>query len=59
MGGASHSAMRIENSRAVFERVVSLNFAGDLASIRSDPGSWDLSDFIGIDLLLRGAASWF
>jgi hypothetical protein len=43
MGGVSRSEMRIENSRAVFAGVVSLDFGGGFASVRSSPGSWDLS----------------
>jgi hypothetical protein len=54
MGGVSHSGMRIENGRAVFAGVVSLDFGGGFASVRSNPGSWDLSAFIGVEALLRG-----
>jgi len=54
MGGVSNSAMRIENGRAVFAGVVSLDFGGGFASVRSNPGSWDLIAFTGIEALLRG-----
>jgi NADH dehydrogenase [ubiquinone] 1 alpha subcomplex assembly factor 1 len=54
MGGVSQSEMRIENGRAVFTGVVSLDFGGGFASVRSNPGSWDLSAFTGIEALLRG-----
>ena len=54
MGGVSHSKMRIENGRAVFAGVVSLDFGGGFASVRSDPGFLDLSGFTGIETLLRG-----
>jgi NADH dehydrogenase [ubiquinone] 1 alpha subcomplex assembly factor 1 len=54
MGGVSHSEMRIENGRAVFAGVVSLDFGGGFSSVRSSPGSWDLSAFTGIKALLRG-----
>lgn len=54
MGGVSHSEMRIENGRAVFAGVVSLDFGGGFASVRSSPGSWELSAFTGIEALLRG-----
>jgi NADH dehydrogenase [ubiquinone] 1 alpha subcomplex assembly factor 1 len=54
MGGVSHSEMRIENGRAVFTGVVSLDFGGGFASVRSNPGSLDLSAFTGIEALLRG-----
>jgi NADH dehydrogenase [ubiquinone] 1 alpha subcomplex assembly factor 1 len=54
MGGVSNSAMRIEKGRAVFAGVVSLDFGGGFASVRSNPGSWDLSDFTGIEVLLCG-----
>jgi NADH dehydrogenase [ubiquinone] 1 alpha subcomplex assembly factor 1 len=54
MGGVSHSEMRIENGRAVFAGVVSLDFGGGFASVRSNPGSLDLSAFAGIEVLLRG-----
>ena len=54
MGGVSHSEMRIENGRAVFAGVVSLDFGGGFASVRSNPGAWDLSAFTGIEALLRG-----
>jgi NADH dehydrogenase [ubiquinone] 1 alpha subcomplex assembly factor 1 len=54
MGGVSHSEMRIENGRAVFAGVVSLDFGGGFASVRSNPGSWDLNAFTGIEALLRG-----
>ena len=41
MGGVSHSEMRIEDGRAVFAGVVSLDFGGGFASVRShpDPGT--------------------
>jgi NADH dehydrogenase [ubiquinone] 1 alpha subcomplex assembly factor 1 len=54
MGGVSNSAMRIENGRAVFAGVVSLDFGGGFASVRSNPGSLDLSAFAGIEASLRG-----
>ena len=54
MGGVSYSEMRIENGRAVFAGVVSLDFGGGFASVRSSPGSWDLSARAGIELLLYG-----
>jgi NADH dehydrogenase [ubiquinone] 1 alpha subcomplex assembly factor 1 len=54
MGGVSRSEMRIENGRAVFAGVVSLDFGGGFASVRSSPGSLDLSAFTGIEALLRG-----
>ena len=54
MGGVSHGGMRIENGRAVFAGVVSLDFGGGFASVRSNPGSWDLSTFTGIEARLRG-----
>jgi NADH dehydrogenase [ubiquinone] 1 alpha subcomplex assembly factor 1 len=53
MGGVSHSEMRIESGRAVFAGVVSLEFGGGFASVRSNPGSWDLRTFTGIEALLR------
>jgi NADH dehydrogenase [ubiquinone] 1 alpha subcomplex assembly factor 1 len=54
MGGVSHSEMRIENGRAVFAGVVSHDFGGGFASVRSNPESMDLSAFTGIEALLRG-----
>ena len=54
MGGVSNSAMRIDNGRAVFAGVVSLDFGGGFASVRSNPGSWDLSAFTGIEARLCG-----
>jgi NADH dehydrogenase [ubiquinone] 1 alpha subcomplex assembly factor 1 len=54
MGGVSHSEMRIENGWTVFAGVVSLDFGGGFASVRSNPGSWDLSAFTGIEVFLRG-----
>jgi NADH dehydrogenase [ubiquinone] 1 alpha subcomplex assembly factor 1 len=54
MGGVSQSEMRIENGRAVFAGVVSLDFGGGFASVRSNPGALDLSAFTGIEALLRG-----
>jgi NADH dehydrogenase [ubiquinone] 1 alpha subcomplex assembly factor 1 len=54
MGGVSNSAMRIENGRAAFAGVVSLDFGGGFASVRSNPGSWDLSAFTGVGVFLRG-----
>jgi NADH dehydrogenase [ubiquinone] 1 alpha subcomplex assembly factor 1 len=52
MGGVSNSAMRIETGRAIFAGVVSLDFGGGFASVRSNPGSWDLSAFTGIEARL-------
>jgi hypothetical protein len=40
MGGVSNSAMRIENGRAVFAALVSLDFGGGFASVRSNAGLW-------------------
>jgi NADH dehydrogenase [ubiquinone] 1 alpha subcomplex assembly factor 1 len=54
MGGISHSSMRIENGRAVFAGVVSLEQGGGFASVRSAPGPWDLSRFGGIEMVVRG-----
>jgi monofunctional biosynthetic peptidoglycan transglycosylase len=54
MGGVSRSTVRIENGRAVFTGVVSLEHGGGFASVRSQPGLCDLSDYTGIELTLRG-----
>jgi NADH dehydrogenase [ubiquinone] 1 alpha subcomplex assembly factor 1 len=54
MGGVSHSAMRMENGRAVFTGVVSLDHGGGFASVRSHPTLWDLRDYTGIELTLQG-----
>jgi monofunctional biosynthetic peptidoglycan transglycosylase len=54
MGGVSNSAMRMENGRAVFAGVVALDHGGGFASVRSEPGHWDLSKYEGIELTLRG-----
>jgi hypothetical protein len=54
MGGVSHSAMGIENCRAVFAGAVSLDHGGGFASVRSQPGLWDLSEYGGIILTFRG-----
>jgi monofunctional biosynthetic peptidoglycan transglycosylase len=54
MGGVSRSTMRMENSRAVFTGVVSLDHGGGFASVRSHPALWDLGDYTGIELTLRG-----
>ncbi len=54
MGGVSRSAMRVENERAVFEGTVSLESGGGFASVRSAPGSWDLSACEGIQVTFRG-----
>ncbi len=54
MGGVSHSTMRMENGRAVFTGVVSLDHGGGFASVRSHPALWDLRDYTGIELTLLG-----
>ncbi len=54
MGGVSRSEMRIENGRAIFAGMVSLDFGGGFASVRSSPGSWDIGTCTGIEALLHG-----
>ena len=54
MGGVSRSSMRMEEGSAVFSGVVSLDHGGGFASVRSQPSLWDLGDYIGIELTLRG-----
>jgi NADH dehydrogenase [ubiquinone] 1 alpha subcomplex assembly factor 1 len=54
MGGVSHSTMHLENGRAVFAGVVSLDHGGGFASVRSHPALWDLRNYTGIELTLRG-----
>ncbi len=54
MGGVSRSTMRVENGRAVFTGVVSLDHGGGFASVRSHSALWDLRDYTGIELTLRG-----
>ncbi len=54
MGGVSRSTMRMENGRAVFAGVVSLDHGGGFASVRSHPALWALSDYTGIELTFRG-----
>ena len=54
MGGLSHSGMRIENGRAIFEGMVSLEHGGGFASVRSRPSHWDLKAYAGIEVTLRG-----
>ena len=54
MGGVSHSAMQMENGCAVFAGVISLDHGGGFASVRSQPGLWNLSKYEGIELTLRG-----
>ena len=54
MGGVSQSRMLIGNGRAIFTGDVSLDFGGGFASVRSDPGFWNLSAFKAIFLELRG-----
>jgi len=54
MGGVSHSKMHIENGRAVFAGEVSFDFGGGFASVRSEPGFWNLGAFTGITLEVRG-----
>lgn len=54
MGGVSRGEMRLEEGRAVFSGVVALDYGGGFASVRSSPGSWDLSGLAGIELSLRG-----
>src|SRR5512139_1409875 len=54
MGGVSRSTMRMENGRAVFTGVVSLDHGGGFASVRSHPALRDLGDYTGIELTLQG-----
>ncbi len=54
MCGVPCGTMRMENNRAVFTGVVSLDHGGGFASVRSHPALWDLSDYTGIELTLRG-----
>ena len=54
MGGVSSSEMLIENDVAVFRGRLSLDRGGGFASVRSLPGSYDLSAYSGLVVRLRG-----
>jgi len=54
MGGRSSSGMEIHDGVAVFSGTVSLENNGGFASVRSAPARYDLSDFDGILVRLRG-----
>lgn len=54
MGGRSASVMEIERGIAVFRGEVSLANNGGFASVRSTPANYDLSDYDGLLLRLRG-----
>jgi len=54
MGGRSVSAFRLESDAAVFSGTVSLENNGGFASVRSAPGRFDLSDYAGVLLRVRG-----
>lgn len=55
MGGVSASRLRVASERtAFFEGVVSLERGGGFASVTSRPSEWDLTDFDGVEIRLRG-----
>jgi monofunctional biosynthetic peptidoglycan transglycosylase len=55
MGGVSASRLRVASERtAFFEGVVSLDLGGGFASVTSRPSEWDLTDFDGVEIRLRG-----
>jgi hypothetical protein len=55
MGGDSHSRFDyVEGSRAVFAGTVSLKNFGGFASIRSTPSLYDLREYVGLLLRVRG-----
>ncbi len=54
MGGISASRMQPEGDHAVFAGEVSFENFGGFASVRSFPGSYDLSPYKGVELEARG-----
>jgi monofunctional biosynthetic peptidoglycan transglycosylase len=54
MGGRSTSEMPVVNGVAVFSGNVSLENGGGFASVRSRPTDYDLGEFNGLSLRLRG-----
>ena len=54
MGGISASSLLPGDGCAVFEGEVSFEHHGGFASVRSAPGSWDLSGFSGIEIEVKG-----
>lgn len=54
MGGRSSSEMPVVNGVAIFSGNVSLENGGGFASVRSPPTDYDLGDFTGLSLRLRG-----
>ncbi|UCG39552.1 MAG: CIA30 family protein [bacterium] len=54
MGGVSASGLGTEGDHAVFSGEVSFENFGGFASVRSAPGSWDLSGMEGVELLVLG-----
>jgi NADH dehydrogenase [ubiquinone] 1 alpha subcomplex assembly factor 1 len=54
MGGISSSEMVAEDGVAVFKGVVSLEHSGGFASVRSAEGHYDLSDYDGLTVRIRG-----
>jgi NADH dehydrogenase [ubiquinone] 1 alpha subcomplex assembly factor 1 len=54
MGGRSRAELVVEGGVAVFSGVVSLERNGGFASVRSEPGAYDLSRYQGLLLRVRG-----
>jgi NADH dehydrogenase [ubiquinone] 1 alpha subcomplex assembly factor 1 len=54
MGGVSTGRLRPGLGCAVFSGEVSFKNQGGFASVRSEIGSWDLSNFEGVEVLVRG-----
>ncbi len=54
MGGVSSGAMTVEDGFVAFRGRVSFENNGGFASLRSEPGAYDLSGFEGLVLEVRG-----
>jgi monofunctional biosynthetic peptidoglycan transglycosylase len=54
MGGVSKSGLLPAEGIGIFAGEVSFESGGGFASVRSETGSWDLSGFEGVELLVRG-----
>jgi len=54
MGGVSTGRLVPGEDSAVFSGEVSFKNRGGFASVRSEVGSWDLSNYDGVELLVRG-----
>jgi len=54
MGGVSTGGLDLGDHCAVFSGEVSFRNQGGFASVRSEPGEWDLEAFQGVELEIQG-----